>query len=49
MRFSQVYGIRRKASDDWFDTIVDADTELFVDPFLIFLEQRARGPTRMTI
>lgn len=25
-------------SDDWFDPILDADTELFVDPFLIFKE-----------
>ncbi|HEY0702293.1 MAG TPA: hypothetical protein VGD60_05955 [Candidatus Acidoferrales bacterium] len=24
--------------DDWFDPILDADTELFVDPFLVFKE-----------
>jgi hypothetical protein len=26
----------RGATDDWFDPILNADTELFVDPFLIF-------------
>jgi hypothetical protein len=30
------FGLTRTAEDDWFDTILDVDTELFVDPFLIF-------------
>lgn len=32
------FGIARTAEDDWFDTILDVDTELFVDPFLLFKE-----------
>lgn len=32
------FGIRRTTLDDWFDPILDADTELFVDPFLVFKE-----------
>ena len=33
------FRIRRTKSDDWFDPILNADTELFVDPFLIFKEK----------
>lgn len=36
MLFSQLYQVRRKAADDWFDPILDHDTKLFIDPFLIF-------------
>jgi hypothetical protein len=32
------FGIERSRKDDWFDTILDVDTELFVDPFLVFKE-----------
>jgi hypothetical protein len=32
------FQIKRTPSDDWFDPILDADTELFVDPFLVFKE-----------
>jgi hypothetical protein len=35
---SDYFGITRTSADDWFDTILDVDTELFVDPFLIFKE-----------
>jgi hypothetical protein len=41
MLASVEFGISRTASDDWFDPILDADTELFVDPFLIFREKSA--------
>src|SRR5271157_2532114 len=34
------FHLSRTASDDWFDPILDADTELFVDPFLIFKESK---------
>jgi hypothetical protein len=34
--FSEFFEVRKGQDDDWFDTILDADTELFVDPFLIF-------------
>ncbi|HUA13290.1 MAG TPA: hypothetical protein VL989_02210 [Candidatus Sulfotelmatobacter sp.] len=36
MLASTHFGITRKSNDDWFDTILDVDTALFVDPFLIF-------------
>jgi hypothetical protein len=37
MLFSENFNLN--ASDgDWFDTILDADTQLFVDPFLLFRE-----------
>ena len=39
MLFSEVFGVSAATDDDWFDPIVNADTELFVDPFLIFGEQ----------
>jgi hypothetical protein len=32
------FGLTRSDRDDWFDTILDVDTELFVDPFLVFKE-----------
>ena len=32
------FHVTRCAEDDWFDPILDADTEIFVDPFLIFRE-----------
>ena len=38
MLASAAFGINRTRRDDWFDTIVDVDTKLFVDPFLIFKE-----------
>jgi hypothetical protein len=36
--FGGVYGITRTATDDWFDPQLHADTDLFVDPFLMFDE-----------
>ena len=38
MLASAHFDIARSDSDDWFDTILDVDTELFVDPFLVFKE-----------
>lgn len=38
MLASTHFGISRTGEDDWFDTILDVDTELFVDPFTIFKE-----------
>jgi hypothetical protein len=38
MLASSYFGISRTVEDDWFDTILDVDTELFVDPFTIFRE-----------
>lgn len=39
MLASVQFGITKAADDDWFDTILDVDTELFVDPFLVFKEE----------
>lgn len=39
MLASDHYQIKRTSADDWFDPILDADTELFVDPFLVFKEK----------
>ncbi len=36
MLASKHFNVLRDATDDWFDPILNADTELFVDPFLIF-------------
>jgi hypothetical protein len=39
MLASSHFKIKRTAEDDWFDPILNADTELFVDPFLIFKDK----------
>ena len=39
MLFSEAFDITPTRRDDWFDPILDTDTPLFVDPFLIFKEQ----------
>lgn len=36
MRFSEEYQIQDAASAEWFDPLLTEDTQLFVDPFLIF-------------
>lgn len=38
MKFSDHFGIEDPDSYDWFDLVLDTDTRLFVDPFLIFKE-----------
>lgn len=42
MLASKYFKIKRRSDDDWFDTIVNNDTQLFVDPFLIFKETEGR-------
>ena len=39
MLASSHFKIKPTTEDDWFDPILNADTELFVDPFLIFKDQ----------
>jgi hypothetical protein len=39
MLASSHFRLKRATLDDWFDPILNADTELFVDPFLIFKEK----------
>lgn len=36
MRFSKEFGIVRKAEDDWFDPVINQDTPLYIDPYLVF-------------
>src|SRR5438477_7894510 len=40
MLASKHFNIQKRSDDDWFDPILNADTELFVDPFLVFKEQK---------
>jgi hypothetical protein len=40
MHASTYFHLNRAPSTDWFDPILDADTQLFVDPFLVFKEKR---------
>jgi hypothetical protein len=35
---SRQFNVTRRDEDDWFDTILNSDTRLFIDPFLIFKE-----------
>lgn len=39
MLFREHFQIVREDRDDWFDPILEDDTKVFVDPFLIFKEQ----------
>jgi hypothetical protein len=36
MLFSAAFGIRRTGQDDWFDALLNLDTKLFIDPFLLY-------------
>lgn len=38
MYFSDHFGVQLTGADDWFDPILNADTKVFIDPFLIFAE-----------
>lgn len=39
MQFGDYFGINRGPTDDWFDPDLSHDTPLFVDPFLVWLEE----------
>lgn len=39
MLFSEHFGITKTDDDDWLDIILDVDTKLWVDPFMIYQEQ----------
>lgn len=36
MRFSAAAGITRGTDDDWFDLVIDQDSPLYIDPYLVF-------------
>jgi hypothetical protein len=38
MYFAESFSITSAEDDDWFDRLLEVDTQLFVDPFLIFAE-----------
>ncbi|CAI8834452.1 Restriction endonuclease [Brevibacillus sp. IT-7CA2] len=40
MLFSEVFSIKKQSDDDWFDPILTVDTQLFIDPFLLFQQQK---------
>lgn len=40
MLFSDYFGVKRSARDDWFDPVLSVDTALFLDPFLIYSQER---------
>lgn len=42
MRFSEYYSVEQDDSDDWYDTFLPADTNLAVDPFLIYEDKDPR-------
>jgi hypothetical protein len=42
VRFSEHFEIERSEADDWFDPVLTADTQLFVDPFRIYVDHDPR-------
>jgi len=41
LRFSEAFGVKRKRTDNWFDPVLSVDTPLFIDPFLIYDNERS--------
>jgi hypothetical protein len=41
MRFSEHFAITRKKSETWFDPVLSIDTPLFIDPFLIYDNEKS--------
>ena len=39
MKFSEHYSITKETDDDWFDPVLNIDTKLFIDPFLIYVSE----------
>src|SRR5690348_3070524 len=42
MKFTDCFGVTPDEDDDWFDPILSADTQLFVDPFRVYVEDDER-------
>lgn len=38
MRFSKTTGIEPTSSDDWFDPVLEQDSPLYIDPYLVFAD-----------
>jgi hypothetical protein len=39
MRFSEQHEVKRPEGSDWFDSTVEMDSPLCVDPFLLFEDE----------
>ena len=39
MKFSEHFGLDYSAQTEWFDLILNLDTKLFIDPFLIYASE----------
>ena len=44
MKFSELFKLATTQADNWFDPVLSVDTPLFIDPFLIYDQER--GPFR---
>lgn len=40
MKFSETFKVTREADDDWFDPVLSIDTKLFLDPFLLYADEK---------
>lgn len=40
MLFSELYSVIKSQDEIWFDPILDVDTKLFIDPFLLLVLQK---------
>lgn len=40
MLFSDAFGLQHTEQDDWFDPLLNLDTKLFIDPFLLYNDER---------
>jgi len=40
MKFSDIFKIRRTKKDTWFDPVLSIDTPLFIDPFLLYAQEK---------
>src|SRR5690348_11160407 len=41
MKFSEVFGIALTGQESWFDPVLDVDTQVYIDPFLIYAQPDA--------
>jgi len=48
MLASRHFNIARKKDDDWFDAILNVESKLFIDPFLIFKSPKDLGQPHTT-
>jgi hypothetical protein len=41
LRFTERFEVKKKKEDNWFDPVLSVDTPLFIDPFLIYDNERS--------